>query len=115
MPRGGAGRKTPRSSGAVSAGGPRVVLREADAVVRRVYTRTQAAQALGISPTTFARRVLPHIETVEMRWGARARQAPPRLAQAGCRPGIPADILHRIHTEHAAGAPKTPFLVRHLS
>ena len=38
---------------------------------RLAYTRTQAAAALGISRSTFNRRVLPSIETVEMPWGAR--------------------------------------------
>jgi hypothetical protein len=49
-----------------------------------VYTRAQAAEALGISTTTLARRVLPHIDTVEMPWGARM---------------VPVDELERLVTE----------------
>ena len=45
------------------------VVRVAERVERLAYTRTQAAAALGISPATFARRVLPLIETLEMPWG----------------------------------------------
>ena len=36
---------------------------------RLAYTRTQAAEALGISTSTFERRILPFIETVQMDWG----------------------------------------------
>jgi hypothetical protein len=42
---------------------------EATQVERLTYTRTQAAEALGVS--RFNRRVLPLIETVEMPWGTR--------------------------------------------
>ena len=38
---------------------------------RLAYTRTQAAAALGVSRSTFDRRVLPSIETVEMPWGTK--------------------------------------------
>jgi hypothetical protein len=48
---------------------PTPVMQIADAVVRLVYTRTQAAAALGVSPATFARRVMPLIDMVEMPWG----------------------------------------------
>lgn len=98
---------------------PPVVLRRADGVVRLVYTRAQAAEALGISTATLARRVLPHIDTVEMPWGVRmipvdeierlvteARR--PKLAErpapAGRRPGLPSDVRRRICVEHAAGS-----------
>jgi len=47
------------------------VFREATRVKRLAYTRTQAAQALGISTSTFERRILPFIETVQMDWGKR--------------------------------------------
>jgi hypothetical protein len=33
------------------------------------YMRTQAAEALGISRSTFNRRVLPYVETLDMPWG----------------------------------------------
>ena len=47
------------------------VFREATRVKKLAYTRTQAAQALGISTSTFERRILPFIETVQMDWGKR--------------------------------------------
>jgi hypothetical protein len=45
-----------------------VIVREATRVERLAYTRTQAADALGVSRSTFNRRVLPLIETVAMPW-----------------------------------------------
>lgn len=38
---------------------PPLVAREATRVERLVYTRTQAAEALGVSRSTFNRRILP--------------------------------------------------------
>jgi hypothetical protein len=84
-----------------------------------VYTRTQAAEALGVSRSTFDRRVLPLIETVEMPWGtklvpidelerlvaeqrrpARARSQP---ANRG-RPRVLApDLIDHIRAEREAG------------
>ena len=120
MSRGGA-RRTKRQNRfpGAPAGEPPVVLRRADGVVRLVYTRAQAAEALGISTATLARRVLPHIDTAEMPWGARmipvdelerlvtdGRQ--PKLTErpqpAGRRPGIPPEVRRRICAEHAAGS-----------
>lgn len=49
---------------------PRVVVRDADHVVRLAYTRSQAAQALGISRSTL-RRLLPYVDTIEMPWGSK--------------------------------------------
>ncbi len=43
-------------------------MREANQVERLVYSRSQAAKALGISLSTL-RRLLPYIETIEMPWG----------------------------------------------
>jgi hypothetical protein len=60
------------------------IVHEATHVERLAYTRTQAAEALGISRSTFDRRVLPHIETIEMPWGTRL---------------VPADELERLVTE----------------
>lgn len=60
-------------------------VRHATEVGRLAYTRTQAAEALGVSPTTFSRRVLPLIETIDMPWG-------PRL--------VPVDELERFVAEH---------------
>jgi hypothetical protein len=48
-----------------------VVACEARRVERLAYNRTQAAQALGISRSTFNRRVLPHVDLIEMPWGAK--------------------------------------------
>jgi hypothetical protein len=95
-------------------------VRVADEPRRLVYTRSQAAEALGISPTTFTRRVLPLIETVEMPWGARyvpvdelerlvkdhLVPAPGRPAAAplGRPPAIPDRLVRRIRTAHANGA-----------
>jgi hypothetical protein len=97
---------------------PRVVVREASHVERLAYTRSQAAQALGISPSTF-RRLLPYIETIELPWGAslipvdelerlaaeRRRTARPRLEPAtrGRNPAVPPEIAGRIHRERSAG------------
>lgn len=97
---------------------PRVVVRQADHVERLAYSRSQAAQALGISPSTL-RRLLPYIETIEMPWGTslipadelervaaeRRRTVRPRLEPAtrGRRPAVPAEIAKRIHRERSAG------------
>jgi hypothetical protein len=62
----------------------RATVREARDVRRLAYTRTQAAQALGIGRSTFTQRVLPYIETVETPWGTKL---------------IPADELERILLE----------------
>ena len=45
-----------------------MVVREARRVERLAYTRSQAAEALGISPSTL-RRLLPYIDTIELPWG----------------------------------------------
>ena len=98
-----------------------VAVREATRVERLAYTRTQAAEALGISRSTFNRRVLPFVELVEMPWGARLipvdelqrllaeRRKPARAQpQPSARPGRPAtlaaDVVDRIQAEHAAGS-----------
>lgn len=97
---------------------PRVVVREASRVERLAYTRSQAAQALGISRTTL-RRLLPYIETIELPWGTelipvdelerlaveRRRTARPRLepARRGRKPAVPGEITRRIRHERSAG------------
>lgn len=99
---------------------PRVVVREAPYVERLAYTRTQAASALGISRSTFIRRVLPSVETIETGWGtslipvdeverflavrrrqARATPGPP--ARPGRRTGLPNEVIARVRREHANG------------
>jgi Bacterial regulatory protein, Fis family len=90
-----------------------VAHRTADRVVRVAYTRSQAAEALGISRSTFIRRVLPYIETMQMPWGAYlvpadeldrllrecrrgpARQELPRPARGRPR-SVPDDVSDRI-------------------
>jgi hypothetical protein len=99
---------------------PRVVVREAAHVERLAYTRTQAATALGISRSTFIRRVLPFVETIETGWGTRlipvdeldrfvaerrrkARATPGPPARAGRRTGISSEVIARVRREHAGG------------
>ena len=97
------------------------MVREAAHVERLAYTRSQAAQALGISRSTFIRRVLPYVETLDMPWGtqlipvdelerlvaeqrrqaARAHSKPP--AMPGRRPAIPIDIVARIRARRSSG------------
>jgi predicted DNA-binding protein (UPF0251 family) len=111
-PGGPAGRPRPATAPA------RVVVREAERVERLAYTRSQAAQALGISRSTL-RRLLPYIETIELPWGAslipvdelerlatdRRRAARPRLKQAprGRRPVVPLEVAQRIRDERFRG------------
>jgi hypothetical protein len=98
----------------------RAVLRTTDRVVRIAYTRSQAPEALGVSRSTFIRRVLPHIETVPMPWGVTlvpadeldrllserrrkpVRREPPRLAR-GRPAAIPDDIIDTILQLRANG------------
>jgi hypothetical protein len=95
------------------------VVREASRVERLAYTRTQAAEALGISRSTFNRRVLPLVETIEMPWGARLipadelerlltkqrrpAQAAPVPTKQGRPAAVPPELVKRIRAEHAAG------------
>lgn len=99
---------------------PTASVYEADRVVRLAYTRTQAAEALGISRSTFNRRVLPLIETIAMPWGTQlvpvdelerlvaGRRRPARGQESDARkPGRPTsiavDVTERIRAERAAG------------
>ena len=107
-----------RADPSPAAAPPRVVVREASHVERLAYTRSQAAQALGISRSTL-RRLLPYIDTIEMPWGAslipvdeverlaaeRRRTARPRLEPAtrGRKRAVPPRIAKRIHDERSAG------------
>lgn len=98
----------------------RVVVREASYVERLAYTRTQAAQALGISRSTFIRRVLPSVETIETGWGTNLipvdeverfvaeRRRPVRVARRtpvrpGRKVGLPAEVVARVHRERGDG------------
>ncbi|HEY3576449.1 MAG TPA: recombinase family protein [Gaiellaceae bacterium] len=95
-----------------------MIVREASYVERLAYTRTQAAQALGISLSTL-RRLLPYIETIEMPWGGklipvdelervaaeRRRTARPRLEPStqGRKPAVAPEVAKRIHHERSLG------------
>jgi Recombinase len=88
-------------------------------VERLAYTRTQAAEALGVSRTTFNRRVLPLLETVDMPWGTRLvpvdelerfvneRRRPargrPQAAPRGRPTAVPDELMRQIQAEHAKG------------
>jgi hypothetical protein len=96
-----------------------VVVREVEYVERLAYTRSQAAEALGLSRSTFIRRVLPYVETIETPWGARlipvdalerllaerrrAARSPIDRASPGRPPGVPPETVERIRADHAAG------------
>jgi Recombinase len=102
-----------------AAGALPVVVREVEWVERLAYTRTQAAEALGISRSTFNRRVLPHVDTVDTPWGAKlipvdelerllAERRRPPLGQAptaarGRPPALPPEIVELIRAERAGG------------
>jgi hypothetical protein len=92
---------------------------QAPRVERLAYTRSQAAEALGISRSTFIRRVLPYVETIEMPWGTqlipvdelerllteRRRPAKPRPAPTprGRPRGLPKPVVERIEAADAGG------------
>src|SRR5947207_2375652 len=92
-----------------------------DPVERLVYSREQAAQALGVSLATLDRRVVPAIATVKTEWGARVipvaeleryvaeRTEEPRVlrrrpTRSGRRSTLPAEVVARIRHEHEHGA-----------
>ena len=101
-------------------GQPPAIVREASRVAQLAYTRTQAAEALGISRSTFSRRVLPYIELVEMPWGtklvpvdelerllAEGRRLPRERRRPSRPPGRPRSlapaVVERVRAERAAG------------
>jgi len=95
------------------------IVQQAPHVERLAYTRSQAAEALGISRSTFIRRVLPHVETIEMPWGARLipvdelerliadRRRPAERLSAPARRGRPRkvheEVVERVDAAHNAG------------
>ena len=97
----------------------RAVTRQAPVVERLAYTRSQAAEALGLSRSTFVRRVLPYVETIEMPWGTklipvdelerllaerrRAAKPQPAPARRGRPPLVPADVVERVRSQRASG------------
>src|SRR5438034_1715688 len=99
---------------------PRAVVRQARYVERLAYTRSQAAEALGISRSTFDRHVLPFVETIEIGSGSRLipidelerytteRRRSARVAQASAAPrGRPAvlaeELAAKMRAKRAAG------------
>lgn len=89
-------------------------------VERLVYSRQQAAEALGISLATLDRRVIPAIATIKTEWGARLipkdgidrylaeRTEQPRArrrqpTRAGRTPTLSAEVVSRILHESARG------------
>ncbi len=64
------GRAESRPPSAPPLGPSQTIIRRAGQVERLAYTRSQAAQALGISQSTL-RRLLPYLETIELPWGTR--------------------------------------------
>lgn len=110
---------------------PSAIVREATRVERLAYTRTQAAEALGVSRSTFIRRVLPYVETVATPWGGhlipadelerlladwrRSPRAPKPLSAPLGRPtAVPKEIVERIRAERAAGKSLAQ-IARHLN
>jgi hypothetical protein len=107
------------AAAAVSEEPAKVVVRQASEIERLAYTRTQAAQALGMGRSTFTQRVLPFIETVETPWGtklipadelervllewrrpARPHREPERT---GRPPAVAPDVIQRIRDARDAG------------
>jgi hypothetical protein len=94
-------------------------VRPADSVERLAYSIVQAAGALGVSPSTVSRSVVPVVETVELgggrvlipvdeleRYVAERRRPVPRRtrrAPVGRPPAVPSEVSERIRTEHATG------------
>jgi Recombinase len=111
--------KARRHALAEPAKAPAGVIREAKRVERLAYTRTQAAAALGVSRSTFDRRVLPLIETVEMPWGTRLipvdelerliaeqrqpARARPKRAKRGRPQVLPLEVVDHVRAEREAG------------
>jgi hypothetical protein len=90
-------------------------------VERLVYSREQAAQALGVSLATLDRRVVPAIATVKTVWGARLipvgelerylaeRTEEPRTSRrdasrSGRRSRLRSDVIARIRREREQGS-----------
>lgn len=98
---------------------PATVVRHPTQVERLAYTRTQAAEALGVSRSTFSRRVLPLLETIDMPWGTKLvpvdelerfvkeRRRPARGRAQTASPGrptvVPDELVLHIRAEHAKG------------
>jgi hypothetical protein len=96
------------------------LVQPADQVRRLTYTRSQAAEALGVSVQTIDRRVVPAIETVKTAWGARlipvselerylaehtepARRPGGEATSRGRPAAVPEDLACRIEREYGLG------------
>jgi hypothetical protein len=104
---------------AVSEESANVVVREASRVERLTYTRTQAAQALGIGRSTFTQRVLPYVETIETPWGTklipadelerllvawrRPARPHPKSERTGRPPTVTPDVIQQIRDARESG------------
>ena len=109
--------KAPRH-GAPQAPEPQIVVRQPLRVERLAYTRSQAAEALGIGRTTLT-RLLPYMDTIETPWGTtlvpvdelerlvterRQRGSkPPRPNPSGRPATLAPEVVDRIRSEHTAG------------
>lgn len=97
---------------------PRPIIREVTRVERLAYTRSQAAEALGVSRSTL-NRLLPFLELVELPWGTklvpvdelerllRERRRSARRRAEPATPGRPRalapELVRQIRSERAAG------------
>ncbi len=96
---------------------PRPIIREVSRVERLAYTRTQAAEALGISRSTL-NRLLPFLEIVELPWGTklvpvdelerllrerRSARRRPEPATPGRPRALPPELVRQIRSERAVG------------
>ena len=97
---------------------PRPIIREVGRVERLAYTRSQAAEALGISRSTL-NRLLPFLETVELPWGTklipvdeverllrerrRSARRRPEPATPGRPRALPPELVRQIRAKRAAG------------
>jgi hypothetical protein len=94
-------------------------IRPAESVERLAYSIVEAAEALGVSPSTVSRSVVPFVETIELEEGrvlipvdeleryvaTRRRPVParPKRPPVGRPAAVPSEVAERIRAEHAAG------------
>ena len=96
---------------------PRPIIREVSRVERLAYTRTQAAEALGISRSTL-NRLLPFLEIVELPWGTklvpvdelerllrerRSARRRPEPATPGRPRALPPELVRQIRVRAGGG------------
>jgi hypothetical protein len=82
-------------------------------VERLVYSREQAAQALGVSLATLDRRVVPAIATIKTEWGARlipVAELDRYLAERTDEPRVP----RRRHTDRGRRSTLAPEVVSRI-